>query len=297
MFFDHPRGGSVGVSCRLSSQSGWRVPSWFASVGVLMLGIAVLGCPVAAVGDTLGFDITVDFGDGLTSSQQAVFTQAATVWESVILGYRPGIVGLSGVEILADGVTMDGSGGQLGYAGPGSTVRRGGFVLAIDGSMSFDRADLADLEANGRLCDVIVHEMGHVLGFGTLWGSNSVSSSGTGEFIGAAALAAYQSEFNQPGASFVPVELGGGGGTAHCHWNEGDGGGLTGITDRQGRDMRDEIMTGWLNLHTFMSQTTIQSFADIGYVVVPEPGVLAMLLGMALVSLAWRAQKWLLRAK
>ena len=35
--------------------------------------------------------------------------------------------------------------------------------------MSFDTADLARMEADGSLTDVILHEMGHVLGFGTLW--------------------------------------------------------------------------------------------------------------------------------
>jgi hypothetical protein len=35
--------------------------------------------------------------------------------------------------------------------------------------MSFDTADLDRMEADGCLQDVILHEMGHVLGFGTLW--------------------------------------------------------------------------------------------------------------------------------
>ena len=35
--------------------------------------------------------------------------------------------------------------------------------------MQFDTADLATMEANGSLVDVITHEMGHVLGFGTIW--------------------------------------------------------------------------------------------------------------------------------
>jgi hypothetical protein len=35
--------------------------------------------------------------------------------------------------------------------------------------MSFDSADLANMEADGTLNDVITHEMGHVLGIGTVW--------------------------------------------------------------------------------------------------------------------------------
>ena len=35
--------------------------------------------------------------------------------------------------------------------------------------MSFDTADLAQIEADGSLVRVIMHEMGHVLGIGTIW--------------------------------------------------------------------------------------------------------------------------------
>ena len=35
--------------------------------------------------------------------------------------------------------------------------------------MTFDTADLQAMEANGTLVDVITHEMGHVLGIGTIW--------------------------------------------------------------------------------------------------------------------------------
>jgi hypothetical protein len=64
-----------------------------------------------------------------------------------------------------------------------------------------------------------------------------------------------------PGASFVPVELGGGSGTANGHWDEADGGGADGAF----AGGKDELMTGWLGSSTFVSNTTIASFADIGY--------------------------------
>ena len=35
--------------------------------------------------------------------------------------------------------------------------------------MSFDTADLKKMAQNGTLNDVITHEMGHVLGIGTIW--------------------------------------------------------------------------------------------------------------------------------
>ena len=35
--------------------------------------------------------------------------------------------------------------------------------------MQFDVADMAKLISNGTLQSVVLHEMGHVLGIGTLW--------------------------------------------------------------------------------------------------------------------------------
>jgi len=56
-----------------------------------------------------------------------------------------------------------------------------------------------------------------------------------------------------------------------------DGGSaLTGIVDRQGRDKAFELMTGWLNGNSYISDTTVASFMDIGYLVAPEPGTMAL---------------------
>ena len=48
-----------------------------------------------------------------------------------------------------------------------------------------------------------------------------------------------------------------------------------------GRDLRDEIMTGWLDDDVFISDMTIGSFVDIGFVAapsaVPEPATWVLL--------------------
>jgi hypothetical protein len=133
--------------------------------------------------------------------------------------------------------------------------------------MTFDVVDTPGLVAAGVFDDVVLHEMAHVLGFGTLWTSNGVYVNGTGEFTGPFATALWQSEFGQTGTP--DVELAGGPGTAGGHWNEVDFGvGPTGITDGSGNDMRSELMTGWLNTSPapFISDMTIASFVDIGFV-------------------------------
>ena len=260
------------------------------------------------------FDITLNFGGGLTSSQEAIFSSAEATWESIITGYVGGANPLAGETLIinASGEDIDGSGGILGSAGPSGALFDTGFYYTNGGSMRFDTADLAALESSGRLLDVILHEMAHVIGFGTMWdpysdyglgGGQDVYDESDFEFTGAHALAAYQAEFTQPGATAIPIEQGGGSGTAGGHWNENDGGaGQIGITSNiTGKDLAHELMTGWLNTPTFISDMTKASFIDIGYLVnldleelpaVPEPSTFALAaVGLLCVGVARRKRK------
>lgn len=224
-----------------------------------------------------------------------IFDDAALRWQSLIPGYRNGFVidrtsgssaalgsQLTTLQINASVTFIDGSGGILGSAGPSEyAVDQQNFRLATDGSMRFDSADVTSLVNSGVFDDVILHEMAHVMGFGTTWDFNNVYVDGSGEFTGAVATSFWQSEFGQIGTP--NVERGGGSGTMDGHWNEVDGGaGFTNIRDSLGRDMRYELMTGWLNNDSqgspFISNMTLGSFFDIGYQAnfqaVPEPSSL-----------------------
>jgi hypothetical protein len=257
------------------------------------LGIATaLGLSTAAA--QANFAIHLSF-NGLSSVQQSYFIAAENFWTSAITGYQPVAGNLNGISIAAKGAAIDGVGGVLGSAGPDTAYYRGNEFYTATGSMTFDTADIDALIAQGSFGDVILHEMAHVIGFGTLWGYNGVYVNNSGQFTGSYALSTYRIEFNQPTATFVPVELGGSAGTANSHWNEVDGGSAnTGITDASGRDFKNELMTGWLNTPAYVSQTTIASFADIGYTVnlaatVPEPDTLWLwLAGAPLLALAAR---------
>jgi hypothetical protein len=221
------------------------------------------------------FIIDLSFGAGLTTMQRDIFSSAASTWMGLLPSYRPGI-SISQLTINANARPIDGVGGILGSAGPDSITNQGGFRLATNGSMDFDTADIANLESTGRLLAVVLHEIAHVIGFGTLWTNNNVYIDDSGQYTGANALAAYRTEFNQLAAAAIPVELGGGSGTADGHWDEVDGGGAnTGRVSSFG-DMRFELMTGWINSSYYISNTTIQSFADIGYLTtpIPEPATL-----------------------
>jgi hypothetical protein len=130
------------------------------------------------------------------------------------------------------------------------------------------------LELNGSFLDVIKHEMAHVMGFGTTWTDNGVCVDESGQFTGANALAAYRAEF-APGANFVPVDIVSGQGTRNGHWAENWAGGPF------------DLMTGFLNTPTFTSNTTIQSFVDIGYSTAPVPlpaGAVLLLGGLGIMG-------------
>jgi hypothetical protein len=123
--------------------------------------------------------------------------------------------------------------------------------------MEFDSADMASMEASGLLYGVVLHEMGHVLGSGTIWSSRGMlSGAGTSNpiFVGAQATAAYNQIFGLSAAG-VPVENTGGGGTRDSHWRDSI--------------FTNELMTGWAGPGTNLplSRITVGSLADIGYTV------------------------------
>ena len=204
------------------------------------------------------FDIQIQYA-GFTASQRTIFEQATARWESVIVGDLPnaiynGIV-VDDLLINASATAIDGVGGTLGQAGYDRT-RLTGTRLPYHGSMEFDSADLASMEANGSLLNVIVHEIGHVLGIGTLWQSKGLLvGAGTSNpiFTGSQAVAAYNAIFGT-NVTGVPVENSGGSGTRDSHWRESA--------------FNNEMMTGYINAGTNpMSRVTVASLADLGYTV------------------------------
>jgi len=204
-----------------------------------------------------GYNIQVRFVGGLTTSQQAIFTEAADRWAEVIsAALTPFSVDgevINNLLIEAEGKTIDGVSGILGQAGP--THVRPDNYLPVKGVMSFDSADLQGMEDAGELLDVIIHEMGHVIGIGTLWSyMELIEASGSDNplFIGPNAMSEYGNltAFNTP--TKVPVANTGGPGTREGHWRE-----LT---------FETELMTGYDDPgRNALSRMTIASLQDLGY--------------------------------
>ena len=226
------------------------------------------------------FKIDVRFLGGLTSSQQNVFEAAAARWAEIITGDLPPVI-VDGAEIddiLIDarGTAIDGPSGILGQAGP--TRIRSGSGLPATGVMEFDIGDLADLEVNGGLLNVIIHEMGHVLGIGTLWQTQNLLTGGGSPnptFIGMQAMEEFARLTGAAAPTPVPVANTGGPGTRDGHWREAVFG--------------SELMTGFLNpAFNPISRLTIASLEDLGYVVnyaAADPYVLPTALELAVMGI------------
>lgn len=273
-------GGSIaGGTAQTDTNGVARVGSWNVAAGANELSASVQGLPVVtgnpvsfhATGAPRSYTVDVRFLTTMSMSQQGAFTNAAARWETLIFGDVPDIpvsvpAGACGstapalnetiddIIIFASIDSIDGPGGTLGQAGP--CAIRSGSRFVLFGVMAFDSADVASLESAGQFDLVIEHEMGHVLGFGTVWSSLLAGRGGSDpHFVGAQALAA----FDQIGGTAyagakVPVENCCGPGTRDSHWRES-------VLDH-------ELMTGFLdNGLTPMSVLTTASMGDLGYLV------------------------------
>ena len=229
------------------------------------------------------YDIVVRFyGSTLpTPAQQAFFTTAAARIEGFVTGDitdaatnntnlaaadacdEPGLPTVTetvdDIIIYAAIVPIDGPGQVLGQATPclaRNHPQPNGPRMIAYGFMKFDAADFGAI-ANPQ--DVIIHEMLHVLGSGTLWETDRALISGKGgsdpRFLGPQArLACVALGGPSTCATSVPLETQGGAGTRDFHWREATFG--------------SELMTGFYNAGINpLSQMSIASMADLGFTV------------------------------
>jgi hypothetical protein len=238
----------------------------------------MVGAAAAAVKPA--YKIEVRFIGGLNTPQKNAFKAAADRWASVIVGKLPSVrvdgEVIEGLLILAQGTSIDGPAGILGQAGPThlrpANAGKSKF-LPVKGMMSFDSADLKAMQKDGTLKDVITHEMGHVIGIGTVWARKGLlkdAGQSTVRFVGKSARVEF-GKLKKSKAADVPVENTGGPGTADGHWRESV--------------FRNELMSGFIAApNNPMSRMTVASLQDLGYEVdlsKAEPYKLPNLLAVA----------------
>jgi hypothetical protein len=104
----------------------------------------------------------------------------------------------------------------------------------------------------GTWTNVILHEMGHVIGIGLLWKLNQLHSGiKTDEYKGSEAKQVWE---DMGSSGPLPVETDGSSGTAGFHWVE--------------TCLRGELMTGYVQggqASMSLSKLTIASLKDMGY--------------------------------
>ncbi|MDB4766852.1 PEP-CTERM sorting domain-containing protein [bacterium] len=269
------------------------------------LAAFALACFTAhnVMGQTEGlFDLRFEFATGVTAQQQADLQPSLdateSFWESIIPGYQQDVT-LDGIIINVDVQMIDGSGGPngnilaTGGPGPGAPFDQAGFsfitngtvftngtstgVTSSVGNLTVDSADFS----TSLIVDVLKHEVGHALGFGTLFdfGMNNLVTAAGGQYIGPEGLAAYQAEFNATTATFIPLDQDNG------HYIE-----ASNLTDQFGRIFGDELLTPIIENTpnamnpdvNYVSDTTIAVLRDLGYnavapVAIPEPSSMVLL--------------------
>jgi Bacterial Ig-like domain (group 2)/Leishmanolysin len=253
-------------------------------------GTAEVTATSGAVSDTAtvivrAFDIVLTYLTPLTTSQRAAFEAARDRWESIVVGDLPDVnndlpanqcgsnPATSGpfddLTIFVTVTAIDGPGATLGQAGP-CFIRVPGDLTVI-GLMEFDEEDVEIIEGEGLLDEVVLHEMGHVLGFGTLWDTedfNLLRNPSERDslppcdpplvdthFVGPQAIAAFNAAggADYSGAK-VPVMNEGCVGTVNSHWRDAVFGA--------------ELMTGFINDGANpLSAISVAAMRDITYTV------------------------------
>jgi hypothetical protein len=280
--------GTVAGPVRITSADGIaQVDQWTIATapGTTTMSASLSGAsPVlfTALGQPAAFSIALqNVGPPIAPEFEATLVAARDRWQQIVFRDVPDANGITvsggtcgttstvgpltidDVLILVTFTAIDGPGKVLGQAGPcaiRSTERQ-----TIYGVMMLDSADARTLYNQGRLDHVVRHEMGHILGIGTLWTEPTFDCLRNPSAVGAPLDTYYRCPEGRlafdslggaqySGGNAVPVEncatcaLG----NINAHWREDV--------------LQDELMTGFLDVGSNpLSRLTAASLIDLGY--------------------------------
>jgi len=157
------------------------------------------------------------------------------------------------IEVTVSMPLLDGRLGRVAQAGPTSVYRDNTIQMGLSASirsgiLQFDRWDYWSSRRAHLDCQIVKHELLHVLGFGTIdrWYDSLTRG---GSYIGNRGVDVWRNEMGQTG--FPPLESTGGRGTAGAHWSE--------------HRFGNEIGTGYLSSTNKLSRLTLAALIDLGY--------------------------------
>lgn len=232
--------------------------------------------PDCLLDDPTRFNICFDLKSNTTNTSWfSTYERARDLWESVItgdLGSPVSSVGLDTSDIhvatmyppLIDDVYIaavsryiDGENKILGSAGyrvlRTATLNNTTYKQTLTGFMRFDQDDIARLMTKDpeKFESIVLHEMGHVLGIGTLWVANNLHTPNSDRYRGTKGNAEWNAMGCNASTDFLPIEQNATGGNAH--WDE--------------LCLGTEVMTPIMNAGAKFSRLTIATLEDMGYTV------------------------------
>ena len=277
---------SVSVSVEAFAEPGMAYEFVYRYVGSSCANQVNAGWSRSAEATTPGpgrFDIDTVVVGTATASLRSAVQSATDTWESIVTTSLPDIDFSGGPIALDDCVpgespvadivddlriyvrlaSIDGVGGTLASAGP--CYRRRASWLPVIARITLDSDDL-EAASPMLMRQVLLHEMGHALGFG-IWHDFSLLRNPSLDrldqqvrpppethYVGPLAVAAFEAAGGAARArGKVPVENVGGVGRADSHWRESV--------------LGPELMTPFLAVGQAqpLSAISIRSLADLGY--------------------------------
>lgn len=226
----------------------------------------------SSVDASAAFKIQLTFISDASNAQKDAFFVARAKWQKVLTAGLPkqavldagdSICGLTvnqrieidDLLIFIDLSPIDGPGRILGSAAPCGFDNTN---MPRVGLMRFDSADVDSLVGNGQFTNVVLHEMGHVLGIGSLWDNPLNLLTPAFDPYNPTAAVSYRGVQGNIGnrevgaSGSAVVENIGGPGTARGHWKDST--------------YQNELMTGFLSSGSNpLSRLTIRALADLGY--------------------------------
>lgn len=206
------------------------------------------------------YRIEVEFGSNWSVPDRPLLLAAANRWMQIVSTSLPPVdIGggriVAGLVISAN-IVPGPAGGTLALSGPTKYRPQSARYLPAAATLQFEQPDFVQLKTDGRIGDVLFHEVAHGMGFGMLWPYlGLIHGAGTADprFTGARASLEYGA-LRGSGPTPVPVQNSGGQGVADLHWREAAFG--------------TELMSPYLPTRPNpLSRLTLASMIDLGYAI------------------------------